>query len=172
MQKKYNWEEIKLAYFESPEPYATSFLREYLKKEALSWFMLKKITWWAEEKLKIKENAFNIAKKNIEKKLGKIYTPTEEELSVWYEAVMQVFKAKAISNAQKIKKMPDGTIIIPPDINIGENTELWKIFKTERWEPTNIRDKDDFFLNSEDKDEEEVQFYLPNNWREQLWQGE
>jgi hypothetical protein len=37
----------------------------------------------------------------------KLYSPNPKELAEVYKAVMQTFKAKAFSNVQKIKKMPD-----------------------------------------------------------------
>jgi hypothetical protein len=79
---------------------------------------------------------------------------------------MQTFKAKAFSNVQKIKKMPDWTIIIPPDVSMSENKLIWEIIKTERWEPIRVT-KDDFVPPADDE-QEWIQFYLPNNERDQL----
>lgn len=169
---KYNWEEIKIEYIESEEVSVLWFFKKKFWLKQLTWAMNKNTKGWAEDKLRIKQEALKIAEKNVTKKLGKIYTPSQEELSQWYEAVMGIFRAKAISNYQKIKKLPDWTIIIPPDVTNADNKILWEIFKTERGEPTRIIDREDYVPPDDDNDDEDIVFYLPNNGRDSLpvWQ--
>jgi len=134
----------------------------------MSWQSQAKTKWWTENKLKIQVEAQSRARENIVNTLEKIYTPSELELSQIYKAVIHTIKAKAIANSQKIRTMPNGLVIVPPDINMNEQKLMWDIIKTERWEPTKITDREDLIPPWEWDDEEDVVFYLPDNWRE--WQ--
>lgn len=165
--KLYDWDALKLEYFEAPDYYAGTFLQKKLNVEILNWYIRDNIKGWVEEKLAIKDKALKIAENNIAKKLWKIYTPSEQELSQWYEAVMGIFRAKALSNYQKIKKLKDWTIIIPPDVTNADNKILWEVFKTERGEPTKVLDREDY-VPPTDEEDEDVVFYLPDNWRDNL----
>ena len=164
-KKLYDWEEMRIQFMSWPYLSISQYFRDEFNKPNLSKYIFNKCNGWVDEKLVMKDRALKKATDEIEKGLVKLYTPSEKELAMWYEAVMGIFKMKAISNYQKIKKMSDWTIIIPPDVNMNENKVLWEVFKTERWEPTRITDREDFVPPTDD-DEEDVIFYLPNNGRE------
>lgn len=162
---KYNWEELKTKFFMSEESYVTKFLEKQWIKP--NWFVKKKTRGWGQDKLEVIKEAQEMARDNLRTKLSKMYTPSEELISKTYEAIMMTFYAKAVSNAKKIKKMPDWSIIVPPDIDIWENVKMWEVIRTMRDEPTKIPYREDFVPPSDDDDDEDdVQFYLPDNWRD------
>lgn len=163
--KKYDFAKLKIDFFKSKHLNVTAFC-DSIWLNSKSWHFTKKMKWWAEEKKVLSEEVSKIAQENLKQEMIKLYSPNPKELAEVYKAVMQTFKAKAFSNVQKIKKMPDWTIIIPPDVSMSENKLIWEIIKTERWEPIRVT-KDDFVPPADDE-QEWIQFYLPNNERDQL----
>ena len=164
--RKYDWEELKLKYLQSTEPAISIFLKNEIWMEVLTGHAGKKTKGWTEEKLAMRDKAVSIAKKNMTIKLWKAFTPTQEEISQWYEAAFRTLSLKAQSNLQKMRIMEDGTIIIPPDVSMTETKTLWEIFKTERGEPVRITDREDYVPPSDDNDDEDVIFILPDNGRD------
>ena len=168
MITKYDWVDLKAKWFISPHHTVIAFLREEIWIKKYSWWIYTKTNKWSEEKLKLKMEAKDEARDNAKKILVQMYTPTEKQLSEIHESLILTIHAKAVANTQKIKTMPDWTIIIPPDINMGEIDRMWNIVKTEKGEPTKISEKDDFVPLWDGDEEEDVIFYLPDNQRE-LW---
>ncbi len=164
-QRKYDYWKLKIEFFKWPRLNVVAFCKDKWLNST-SWVHTKKMKGWWEEKKVLSEEASKIAKENLKQEMVKLYSPSPKELAEIYKAVMLTFKAKAMSNAQKIKQLEDWTIIIPPDVSMSENKLIWEIIKTERWEPTKVT-KDDFIPPTEDEDEW-IQFYLPDNKRDQL----
>lgn len=164
---RHNWAEIKSKFLWSK---AVSVL-QFLKEEGIkrSWNVSKQTTGWTEDKLKLIMEAKEEARDELKSNLVTLFKPSEKEIAQAYEAVFTTLRLKAISNYQKIKRMPDGTIIIPPDVNVNEQKAIWEVIKAERWEPTKFNDRWDFIPETED-DEDDVTFFLPDNQRE-LWEG-
>lgn len=139
---------------------------KWIKK---NWHIGDMTTGWADEKLLLIEETKEEARKELKKNLVKIFTPSEKEISQTYEAVFTTLRLKAISNYQKIKRMPDWTIIIPPDVNVNEQKVIWEIIKAEKWEPTKFTNKWDFIPENDDE-LDDITFFLPDNGRDDLKQ--
>lgn len=167
MTKTYNWEALKKKYILSDYASINAFLEEQGMNR--NWYSSQKTKGWAKYKLELEMEAKAKARENTVNSLAKLFTPSEKEISQTYEAVFTTLRLKAISNYQKIKRMPDWTIIIPPDVNMNESKIIWEIIKAERWEPTRFTDKWDFIPEGED-DQDDITFFLPNNWRDDLKQ--
>lgn len=170
---KYDWADLKWRYFSSNEITVVWFLKKEIWIKKMNWWSWSKTRGWAEEKLQIRTEAMEIAKENAKQKYIDIYTPSQKEISEIYRSTMFAIAAKAKSIEQKIKTMPDWTIIIPPDVNMKDLEDIWKIAKTERWESYKIADREDIVpLADPNEGREDVTFYLPDNGREDLkeWQ--
>lgn len=165
---KHNWGEYRIRFLKSKYMSVQSFVKEELWLEMNS-HIRNQMKGWKVDKQEIIQQAKIQAQEDFKNELVKSYRPNEEEVSEIYKNIIFTIKAKAKSNAQKIKTLPDWTILIPPDINMSEQKTMWEILKWEMWEPTKFNDKGDF-IPDVDEEEENVIFYLPNNWRE-LWQG-
>ena len=145
------------------------FVEEFMKVK-MNWSIAKNAKGWAEKKLEILQEAKEEAQENFKKSVVKAYTPTQEDVDTIYKAVMWVITAKAIANYQKIRKLADWTILIPPDVNMWETTKIFDIVRTLNHEPLTYKEKDDFIPEGDWDDEDDVVFYLPNNGRE-LWES-
>ncbi len=167
---KHNWNELEIEYLKSEYMSVRKFIAEFMKVKP-NWSINEKTKGWSEKKLEILQEAKEEATESFRKAVIKAYTPTQEEVDIIYKAVMWVITAKAIANYQKIRKLSDWTILIPPDVNMWETTKIFEIVRTLNHEPLSYKEKDDFIPEWDWDDEDDVVFYLPNNWRE-LWEWE
>lgn len=137
-RQKYNWDKIKLDFFSSEIMEVKAFAEWKFGKYTGT--MKTRMLGWSKEKQEFINKAKEQAKSELQEKMKELYKPSEEELAKMHEAVMWVFKAKVFSNAQKITKLDDWTIIIPPDIDIKENKMIWEVLKTEQGMPTRVNE--------------------------------
>ena len=168
---KHNWTEIRAAYMKSDAIDVAPFTRENYGIDTTGWNGANQVKWWREEKLAMLERAKAKALEETEAKMVEIYKPSMEELSEMHKGINLLFKAsikKAIKDSIDSKTWEE---LVNP--NIYELEKLWKIIKTEKWEPTsNIKQETKVTWTLEVKDiskmtDEEVDEYVKNKLKSQ-----
>lgn len=164
MKKKYNWDKLKLEYFASKIMDVKWFF-EY-KESTYSGHTKEKTKWWSIDKQKFIQSCKNQAEDELKEELVELYKPSNEEISQIYKSIFYTMRAKAVNFSQNIKKDNSGNITFTEDISISELMTLWKILRTEQWLPIQYKDsKENISIKEEN---ENIIFYLPDNWRDSL----
>lgn len=140
MRSKYDWQALKLEFFQSDIDEVKSFLND--KKVTYNSVSRKYTKWWYNEKQEYKNKILQQALERRAKEEAK-------NLEIPVDKLMKAKKAVIWLFMQKLEKKLEEK---EPDVNVKEFEKILKIIKTELWEPTNIS-KTDATIKTEPIDE-------------------
>lgn len=133
-KQKYDWNSLKLQFFQSDIDEVYNFLKWIYGEKAVKWNLKNKVKGWSKEKQEYKEKIF---KKALEKKEKEEAKNLEIDMS-------ELKKAKKASIKLLMKKISD-IIEWWDDVNVKDVERILKMIKTELWEPTTISKNDTTF---------------------------
>lgn len=135
--RKYDWEKIKIEYFEAKEQGLVDFLRRYFGKENVQTGAINAGTkGWFQEKQAFLRQVQAVAMQRAAAKAAKVYEPNMTELGEMHRANIQLQKAILSKLMEDTIDPATGKVKSMPDVKILET--LWKMTKAEKREPTEV----------------------------------
>jgi len=146
-KQKYDWEKIKIKFFESEFEHPSTFMRHTY---GTSTAHIRRMTkWWSQDKEELKKKALNKAITQTEEVLAEYYKPTLDELWTMHKQIIQLSKAKINEMTNIAKNKQRG-------IKVNDIKVLWDIIKVEKNEPTSyVRSDNETLIKNDELSEEE-----------------
>lgn len=142
---KWNRDEIKAAYFNSPIMELKKFLFDNYKIKR-SWQVAERTAPWRKEKDELLKRAHDEAIRQTEEKLIEYYKPDIKELWKMHKLIMMVI-TKKIAHMARAENMEQ--------IFSSEVEKLWKMIKVEKNEPITVNKNIDTVQNKVEFSEED-----------------
>jgi hypothetical protein len=125
--RKYNWPEIKLAYFKSPELSLKVFLRDHLKVKVLNGNMTDMTAGWSEEKKRFLED---ICARGIEE----VANASVEEIQNSLNTFLSIGVFSKVKDRGLVASMP-----------VQEKRFYWEVLMTMSGKPTRVTEQRNSF---------------------------
>lgn len=152
--QKYDYSALKMEFFQSDHDELKAFLSEKWVNYT-SWGIAKQTTGWTKEK---QERKAQIVEKALKKKQEEL----AQKLQIPMEQLFESKKATILLTRKKLKYFAELDKESIGDIDIGDIEKIYKIIKTELWEPTKITTNTNINHNEElsDEDKELISNYI------------